>query len=145
MRWKAADRLLPQHLRWPSDHTKGTKQHDRGCKDCRTFFNRNEQGIQELDSKYGRLFRKLSYNILQNREDAEECVNDSYLGAWYKIPPEKPLSLVTYVCRIVRNLSLKRYYAVTAQKRDSRLCIALEEMEDCLADMNEPEAHMEVS
>lgn len=84
------------------------------------FFNRNEQGIQKLDSKYGRLFRKLSYNILQNREDAEECVNDSYLGAWYKIPPEKPLSLVTYVCGIVRNLSLKRYYAVTAQKRDSR-------------------------
>ena len=107
------------------------------------FFNRNEQGVQELDSKYGRLFRKLSYNILQNREDAEECVNDSYLGAWYKIPPEKPLSLVTYVCRIVRNLSLKRYYAVTAQKRDSRLCIALEEMEDCLADMNGQEAYME--
>ncbi len=107
------------------------------------FFNRDEQGISELDTKYGKLFYKLSYNILQDREDAEECVNDSYLGAWYKIPPEKPFSLATYICKIVRNLSLKKYYGDTAQKRDSRLCVAMEEMEDCLADMNGPEAQME--
>ncbi len=107
------------------------------------FFNRDEQGIHELDSKYGMLFHKLSYNILQDREDAEECVNDSYLGTWYKIPPENPFSLATYVCKIVRNLSLKKYYGSTAQKRDRRQCVALEEMEETLADTNRVEAHME--
>ena len=54
------------------------------------FFARSEQGIRELDIKYGKVCRKLSYNIMSNRQDAEECVNDAYLGAWNAIPPAKP-------------------------------------------------------
>ena len=59
------------------------------------FFERSEQAIQELDIKYGSVFRKLSYNILNNRQDTEECVNDAYLGAWNAIPPAKPHPLLT--------------------------------------------------
>lgn len=74
------------------------------------FFERSEQAIQELGNKYGKVCRKLSYNIVNNMQDAEECVNDAYLGAWNAIPPEKPDPLLTYLCKIVRNISLKMYY-----------------------------------
>ena len=70
------------------------------------FFERSEQSIRELDTKYGKVCRKLSNNIVNNRQDAEECVNDAYLGAWNAIPPVKPDPLLTYICKIVRNISL---------------------------------------
>lgn len=73
------------------------------------FFERSEQGIRELDIKYGKACRKLSYNIVNDRQDAEECVNDAYLGAWNAIPPVKPDPLLTYICKIVRNISLNLY------------------------------------
>ncbi len=107
------------------------------------FFQRNEQGIQELDTKYGGTFRKLSSNILRYKEDVEECINDSYLGAWNKIPPENPSPLLTYICKIVRNISLKKYHSNTAQKRDSSYSVALEEIEPYIADVNTVDRHME--
>ena len=70
------------------------------------FFARSEQAIRELDTKYGKICHKLSYNILNNRRDAEECVNDAYLGAWNAIPPARPDPLLAYLVKIVRNLSL---------------------------------------
>lgn len=75
------------------------------------FFDRSEQAIRELDSKYGKVCHNLSYNILHSRQDAEECVNDAYLGAWNTIPPTRPNPLLAFLCRIVRNLSLMRYHA----------------------------------
>ena len=78
------------------------------------FFERSEQGIRELDIKYGKACRKLSYNIVNNRQDAEECVNDAYLGAWNAIPPVKPDPLLTYICKIVRNISLNLYHRIEA-------------------------------
>ena len=68
-----------------------------------------------------------------NTLDAEECVNDAYFGIWNTIPPKKPNPLFTYLCRIVRNLSLKKYHANTAAKRNSTYDIALSELESCLA------------
>ena len=72
------------------------------------FFDRSEQAIHELDTKYGKVCHKLSYNILQNKQDAEECVNDAYLGTWNAIPPQRPNPLLTFLCKIVRNLSVMR-------------------------------------
>ena len=97
------------------------------------FFERSEQAIGELDKKYGRVCHSVAYNILNNRQDAEECVNDAYLGTWNAIPPERPNPLLTFVCKIVRNLSLKRYEQNTAVKRNSRYDVAMEELEGCLA------------
>ncbi len=96
------------------------------------FFERSEQAILELSQKYGQICNKISMNILKNKQDAEECVNDTYLAAWNTIPPQKPDPLLAYVCRIVRNLSLKKYHANTAVKRNSYYDIALEELENCL-------------
>lgn len=107
------------------------------------FFNRSEDGIKELDAKYGKLCYKLSYRILNNRQDAEECVNDTYLGAWNSIPPATPNPLRTYICKIVRNLSLKLYYRKSAAKRNSEYEIAMLEMEDYLADPNTVETEVE--
>ena len=97
------------------------------------FFERSEQAIKELDDKYGKVFHSLSYNILNNQQEAEECVNDAYLGTWNAIPPANPNPLCAFVCKIVRNISLKRYEQNTAAKRNSHYDIAMEELEDCLA------------
>lgn len=96
------------------------------------FIERSEQAIYELSDKYGRVCFKIAKNILRNRLDAEECVNDTYLAAWNTIPPENPNPLLTYVCRIVRNLSIKKYHANTARKRNSFYDIALDELENCI-------------
>lgn len=107
------------------------------------FFERSEQGIQELNIKYGKICHKLSYNIVNSRQDAEECVNDAYLGAWNAIPPAKPNPFLTYICKIVRNISLKIYYRKEATKRNSIYTIAMEEIEACIADPNTVEAKIE--
>ena len=92
------------------------------------FFQRSEKAINELDKKYGKVFYKISNNILNDRLDAEECVSDSYLGTWNAIPPARPIPLLTFVCKIVRNLSLKRYHAKTAMKRNSIYDVAISEV-----------------
>ena len=107
------------------------------------FFERSEQGIRELDNKYGEILHSLSYNIVNNRQDAEECVNDAYLGAWNAIPPARPNPLLTYICKIVRNISLKIYYRKEAAKRSSHYTIAMEEIEACIADPKTVEAGIE--
>lgn len=107
------------------------------------FFDRSEEAIQELDRKYGKLCHKLSFNILGSRQDAEECVNDAYFGAWNAIPPARPNPLLAYVCRIVRNISLNAYYKKEAAKRGSRCTVALEELEDCLEAPNTVEDSVE--
>lgn len=107
------------------------------------FFARSERAIQELDIKFGKIFHKLSYNILNCWNDAEECVNDAYLGVWNAIPPAKPDPLQAYVCKIVRNISLKLYYRKKAAKRNSVYDVAMEELEDYLSAPNTVEAEME--
>ena len=97
------------------------------------FFARSEQAIKELDRKYGKTCSRLSYSILNNLQDAEECVNDAYLGTWNAIPPTRPNPLLAFLCKIVRNLSVMRYHANTAQKRNCYYEVALDELEDCLA------------
>ena len=67
------------------------------------FEQRSEQALAELDTKYGKVCRSVSHNILYCNEDVEECVNDAYLGVWNAIPPERPDCLLGYLCKIVRN------------------------------------------
>ncbi len=96
------------------------------------FLARSEQAISELDKKHGRLCHSISYNILHNNEDAEECVNDAYLGVWNAVPPQHPNPLVSFVCKIVRNISITRYHSNTAKKRGGSYDVALEEIEGML-------------
>ena len=107
------------------------------------FFERSEQGIRELDTKYGKDCHNLSYHIVGSRQDAEECVNDAYLGAWNAIPPARPNPLLTYICKIVRNISLKIYWRKEAAKRSGHYTIALEEIEGYIADQKTVEDEIE--
>lgn len=97
------------------------------------FFARSEQAIEALAAKYGALCRQLAVNILGDPMDAEECVNDAYLGVWNTVPPKRPDPLRSYLCRITRNLSITRYHANTAKKRNSHYDTALEELEGILS------------
>ena len=106
-------------------------------------FARDQQGIRELDHKYGKICRTLSYHIVNNRQDAEECVNDAYLGAWNAIPPAHPDPLRSYIVKIVRNISLKAYWRKGAAKRSGCCTVALEEIEACIAGGNPVEDEVE--
>lgn len=98
------------------------------------FFERSDQAITELSKKYGKLCLKIAQRILNDPQDAEECVNDAYLGVWNSIPPQSPDPLRPYICRIVRNISLKKLRANAALKRGSCCEISLAELEDCIPD-----------
>ena len=80
------------------------------------FFERSEQAIAELSRKYGTVCNRIAQNILNDRLDSEECLNDAYLSVWNSIPPQRPDSLAGYVCSFVRNLALKKYHRNTAKK-----------------------------
>ncbi len=103
------------------------------------FFERSEQAINELAKKHGTAVARVARNILGNEQDTEECVNDTYLGAWNAIPPHRPSPLRTFVCRIARNLATAKYHSNTAEKRNSHYDLALDELEDCLADKSSVE------
>ena len=96
------------------------------------FFERSERAITELINKYGAAIKNVASNILKDAQDAEEAVSDTYLTVWNRIPPAKPKYLGAYSCRIARNLSLKRFYANTAQKRNSYYDVALDELEETI-------------
>ena len=81
------------------------------------FWERNEQAISAAAEKYGRYCASIAGNILGNREDAEECVNDTYLHAWNAIPPHRPEVLSAFLGKITRNLALNLYKHNTADKR----------------------------
>ena len=97
------------------------------------FYARSEFAIEAVSDKYGATCKKIANNILNNKQDAEECVNDTYLGLWESIPPNRPNPLLSYICRIVRNISIKKYHYNKAKKRNSTYDMALEELEDCVA------------
>lgn len=97
------------------------------------FCERQERAIQDLSDKYGALCHMVANRILKNKQDAEECVNDAMLAAWNTIPPEHPNPLSAYVCRITRNISLKKYYASKAQKRNHSYDLILDELEESLS------------
>ena len=98
------------------------------------YWQRSDRAIPETECKYGDYCHTIAMRIVNNREDAEECVNDTWLGAWNSIPPNRPDPLRTYVCKIARNLATKRYHANSAQKRDSQYDLALEEFAECVPD-----------
>ncbi len=98
------------------------------------YFARDEQAIAETDRRYGPACMKLSMEILDSRPDAEECVNDTYLRTWNAIPPARPRSLLAYLLRIVRNLSVSRLRELCATRRARTATISLEELSECIPD-----------
>lgn len=97
------------------------------------LYERSEKAIRLLDEKYGKLCKGIAFRILNNEQDAEECINDTFLAVWNAVPPENPNPLSAYISRICKNIALKKYHANTAKKRNSHYDLVLEELEECLA------------
>ena len=96
------------------------------------LWDRQEQGLEEMAAAYGQRLYGIAYNILGNRHDAEECVNDTYMALWNTIPPQRPDPLIAYACRVGRNIALNRLRSDSAQKRDSRYDLSLDELAGCI-------------
>lgn len=109
----------------------------------RLYFDRDQEAIRQTDRKYGGQCRRTARNILTVPEDAEECVNDTYLAAWNTIPPERPRTLGAYLGRIVRNLSISRYRINRAQKRYAGMEALLSELEECVPGRENVEVELE--
>ena len=107
------------------------------------YFERSESAIVETDKKYGRLCRHIAMNILGNTDDSNECVNDTYLGAWNTIPPEKPNKFSAFIGRITRNLALKRYEYLSAAKRNPEAIMSLSELDDIVSGRKNVEDEVE--
>ena len=97
------------------------------------YWARSERAISETAQKYGSYCRSIARRILRSEQDSEECVNDTYLGAWRAIPPNRPDPLSTFLGRITRNLALNRWKQSHAEKRGGgEPALALEELRECL-------------
>lgn len=95
------------------------------------YFRRNEKAIAASDEKYGAYCFAVANNILENKEDSEECVNDTWLRAWESIPPAKPSVLRLFFARITRNLAIDRFEKNSALKR-SGFSVVLDELQECI-------------
>ncbi len=97
------------------------------------YWNRDDIAIRESAARYGSYCNKIAYNILLDDEDAKECVNDTWLGAWNAMPPHRPNRLSTFLGKITRNLSINRYKSLHAQKRGHGSFEAvLDELIECI-------------
>lgn len=96
------------------------------------YFLRDEKAIEESRLKYGSYCHSIAYNILGSKEDSEECVNDTWLGAWNAIPPNRPHKLALFLGGITRKISIDLFRKRTAGKRGGgETAICLEELEEC--------------
>ena len=97
------------------------------------YFDRDQTAVSETERKYGKYCFSIANRILGDSEDASECVNDTFLGAWNSIPPHKPENLRTFLGKITRRISLKKWREKTAQKRGGgNVEISIEELEECI-------------
>ena len=98
------------------------------------YWQRNEDAISETASKYGKYLRSISYQILSNAQDAEECVSDTYRDAWNTMPPHRPSVLSTFLGKITRRISIDLWRKYNAEKRgNGEIAIVLDELEDCVS------------
>ena len=84
------------------------------------LFERNEDALRMLSSKYDNYLQKIAWNILADNEDCEECRNDTYLKVWNSIPPNRPENMKAYLATIIRNLAIDRYKKKIAQNGFAR-------------------------
>ena len=102
------------------------------------YWHRDEQAIKETDIKYKMFLLSVAYNIVYDTCDSEECLNDTYIGAWNSIPPTRPILLQAFLAAIMRRTAIDCYKARKRQKRiASELTVSLSEVEDFIADGND--------
>lgn len=102
------------------------------------YWQRRENAIRETEVKYGKYCYAIAYNILHSHEDSDECVNDTWNGAWNAMPPEKPTNLQGFLARITRNIAIDRYRYNGAQKRGAEIESAIDEYWECIPNGDAP-------
>lgn len=108
------------------------------------YWQRNECAIQETATKYEKYLHSISYRILSNHEDAEECVNDTYTHAWQSIPPHRPSILSTFLGKITRRISIDLWRKKNAARRGGgELPLVLDELEECVSGKEDVETEIE--
>ena len=104
------------------------------------YWQRNEKAISATDTKYGKYLFTIAYNIIKNRQDCEECLDDTYLGVWNSIPPTRPTVFQIFISKMMRNAAINRFREKTARKRvPSELISSYEELSDCIRSELTPE------
>ena len=108
------------------------------------YWDRDQKAITETATKYGNYCTLIARNILGNNEDAEECVNDTYMKAWDAMPPHRPAMLATFLGKITRNVSFNRYKHNNADKRGrGEISIVLDELSESISGKNNIEQEIE--
>ena len=108
------------------------------------YWQRNESAINETATKYGKYLHSISYHILLNDEDAEECVNDTYNDAWQSMPPHRPSILSTFLGKITRRISIDLWRKHSADKRGGgEVALALDELDECVSGNSNVENEIE--
>lgn len=102
------------------------------------YWERNESAISESEAKYGKYCYSVAYNILHSHEDSEECLDDTWVGAWRAMPPERPSKLSSFLARITRNVAIDRYRRYSAEKRSAELDMAIDEFWECIPSGDAP-------
>ena len=109
------------------------------------YFQRSEEAIPQTELKYGSRCDAAAYNILGNREDSEECVNDTYLAAWNSIPPTIPMYLGAYLVGITRKLSLSMLrYRCADRRGHGEYALSFDELADCIGHTGQPSDEAEL-
>ncbi len=108
------------------------------------YFDRDETAITMTKEKYDRYLTTIAFNILADREDSSESVNDTYLAAWNSIPPHRPSVLSTYLGKLTRRIAIDRFRKRHRQKREaSEYALSLSELHECLSANDVPEDQLE--
>ena len=108
------------------------------------YWQRDEQAIKETDIKYKSFLLSVAQNIVHDVRDSEECLNDTYIGAWNAMPPARPTVLQAFLATIMRRIAINRYKANRRHKRvASELTVSLSDLGDMLADEDDVSAEMQ--
>ena len=109
------------------------------------YFARDQVAIEATDRKYGRYLYAIAYRIVHDRPDCEECLNDTYFGAWNAMPPTRPSILQVFLSKIMRNVAVSKFRRESAHKRiPSELMVSLEELDECIADTSDPDEELAI-
>ena len=108
------------------------------------YWKRDEDAIKQTDLKYGKYLYVIAYNIVHDRLDCEECLNDTYLGTWNRIPPQRPSVFQVFLSRVMRNIAIDKFRHNRAAKRvPSEMLVSLEELESSIPDVQSPQQEIE--
>ncbi|MBP1564638.1 MAG: sigma-70 family RNA polymerase sigma factor [Oscillospiraceae bacterium] len=108
------------------------------------YISRSERAISETDIKYGSYCRTIARNVLNDREETEECVNDTYFSLWKTIPPTIPTILKSFIAKITRNKAINMYEKKTASKRSNgQMEVSIDELTECFASSDDAQSKVE--